>query len=160
MSREAANSGVNRISSEKPLPAVSVILCVHNEKPAHLEIAIGSIVAQTFKDWEVVLIDDGSNDSGTIAVEKKWSDSDARIRLYREPRRGLTASLNIGLGYSRASLVARHDSDDWSEPIRLERQFDFLHAKPQIGLLGSQIMLHAEDGRPLWESKLPLDHRK
>jgi glycosyltransferase involved in cell wall biosynthesis len=135
-----------------------VLMCVRDELPHVLDEALQSICGQSLQEFELLLIDDGSVQSGTIEVEQRWAARDNRIRLLREPARGLTASLNVGLRLCRAPVVARHDSDDWSDPQRLERQLAELQRRPELGLLGSQYLAHRQNGAPLWRSKLPEAH--
>lgn len=141
-------------------PLVSVLMSTRDERPGFLERALDSILAQTLQDLEIVLIDDGSSSPATLQALERWATRDARIRLYRQPPRGLTASLNFGLAQCRAPWIARHDSDDWSEPGRLARQVAALAARPEVGLIGSQFMAHMAGGRPLWRSQLPGDHAR
>lgn len=136
-------------------PAVSVLMCVFNERAAYLEQAILSILNQTFADFEFVILDDGSDRNETIETLEQFAARDHRVRLFREPRRGLTKSLNIGLSRCRGELVCRHDSDDWSEPERLARQTEFLKANPEIAIVGSYVRYRQENGNVLWVVELP-----
>lgn len=136
-------------------PVVSVLMSVYNEQPAVLERAVRSVLCQTFADFEFLLLDDGSTDAQTLSALEALANQDARIRLCREPHRGLTRTLNVGLSYCRGEFICRQDSDDWSEPERFERQVAFLRANPQIGMVGSHILLHREDGEPLWQGPFP-----
>lgn len=139
-------------------PAVSVLMSVRNERRDFLDAALGSIVAQDFANFEVVLIDDGSTEQGTTAALEHWAARDRRIRLFTEINRGLTRSLNLGLTRCRAKLIARHDSDDWSSPQRLAQQVAFMEAHPEVGLLGTQVIIHMENGAELWVSRFPQMH--
>lgn len=139
-------------------PVVSILICVHNEPSAYINKALESLCIQCYSDFEIVLIDDGSTSKETVDALFQWKTKDDRLHLYREPSRGLTRSLNIGLNYCRGDLIARHDADDWSEPARLANQVSFLQNHPEIGLVGSQIMLHMENGKALWPSRLPRMH--
>jgi hypothetical protein len=123
------------------MPEVSVLLPVYNGR-AHLREAVDSVLAQTFRDFELVIVDDGSTDASREVVE---SYADARIRLLAHDRnRGLPAALNTGLAAARGALVARQDQDDWSDPRRLERQVAWMRAHPDVALLGTRA--HAIDG--------------
>lgn len=116
-------------------PRVSILMPVRNEE-AFLAAAIDSIQRQTLHDWELVVVDDGSED-GTPQILAAAARQDARIRLFANPERGLVPALNYGLGMCRATLVARMDGDDISHPIRLERQVAALEADPVLGLVAS-----------------------
>lgn len=137
-------------------PVVSVLMAVFNENPAYLEHAIDSILNQTFEKMEFVVLDDGSNDKNTIDTLNWLLLKSPKVRLFREPHRGLTKTLNLGLSYSRGDYICRLDSDDWCEPSRIEKQVDYLIKNTEIGMVGSFVMLHQEDGTPLWVSTYPL----
>jgi glycosyltransferase involved in cell wall biosynthesis len=121
-------------------PRVSVIMSVYNGAK-YLRPAIDSILGQTFKDFEFVIINDGSSDSSEKIIE---SYNDGRIRLVSRRNKGLTASLNEGLGLAIGEFIARMDSDDISSPDRLEKEVAFLDAHPDVGLVGSNYT-HIDD---------------
>jgi GT2 family glycosyltransferase len=121
--------------------------------PAHnagrwLAEAVESVVSQTFSDFELIVVDDGSTDA-TSQILAGFKRRDPRIKVLRQPRKGLTAALNRGLAAARAPLLARLDADDVAHPSRLERQYETLEAKPAVGLLGSWAQEIDADGRPL-----------
>lgn len=112
----------------------------------HAGQAIESILSQTHRDFEFVIVDDGSTDR-TAEVVSSYRDS--RIRLVRLSRNtGLSAALNEGLRNARAPLVARQDADDLSEPNRLARQVTTMAASPGVALLGTQGLDIDENGVP------------
>jgi glycosyltransferase involved in cell wall biosynthesis len=115
-----------------PEPLVTVIMPVYNAGP-YLRQAVLSIVRQTFGDWELLIIDDGSTDG---AMELIADIVDARIRRIRNPTNlGLAATLNIGIELARGEFIARMDQDDIAYPERLERQLAMLHADPTLDLV-------------------------
>lgn len=114
-------------------PTVSILMPVRNEA-RFLSAAVGSLLRQTFSDWELVVVDDGSTDA-TPALLAAFAAQDPRIRVLTPGQQGLVAALNHGLAACRAMLVARMDGDDISHPERLERQLAFLNTHPEIGLL-------------------------
>jgi glycosyltransferase involved in cell wall biosynthesis len=114
-------------------PAVSVLMGVWNGAPRVRE-AIESVLGQTLGDLELVVVDDGSTDDTASIL---GSFGDARVRVTRQPRGGLTSALRSALGLARAPLVARLDADDVALPERLEHQRDFLERHPEVGLLGT-----------------------
>lgn len=118
------------------MPLVSVLLPFRNAA-ATLDAAIGSIAEQSFKDRELLLIDNASTDD-SAAIAQHWAGRDARIKLLREPRIGIAHALNTGLAQAQGSFIARMDADDVSHPERLAQQVDFLHAHPEIGVLGTR----------------------
>ena len=125
-------------------PVVTVLMAVFNGQ-AHVGAAIRSILSQTFRDFELLVIDDGSTDDSAAIV---GAFGDARIRLIRNPQNiGLTRSLNRGLSLARGALVARQDADDVSHATRIERQVSVLRNQPHLALLGAQARLIDDAGR-------------
>jgi glycosyltransferase involved in cell wall biosynthesis len=139
-------------------PVVTVLMAVYDPPTAMLEQAVDSILHQTFADFEFLIIDDGSRDSSVRVFLGQRAEHDARIRIAVEPHRGLTPSLNRGLQLARGTWVARQDADDWSEPLRLERQIEHFRAHPETTVLGTIAWTHQQDGRPLWRLRLPVEH--
>ena len=128
------------------IPAVSVLMAVRNGGP-YLDASIASIAQQTFTDWEMVVVDDASDD-GTPRLLAEWAARDPRIRVVTNATNiGQTASLNKGLRECRGDWVARQDADDLSDPRRLAAQMRFLGRHPDIVLLGTQGILIDEAGR-------------
>jgi len=119
-------------------PPVTVVLPVKNGLP-FLPEAVESILSQTFRDFEFVIIDDGSTD-GTTAYLRALRDP--RLRLLRnESGRGVAASLNQGIAASASPFIARQDADDISEPERLAKQVEYMAAHPECIVLGTQCCL-------------------
>ena len=119
-------------------------MCVHDGE-AHVREAIDSILGQSYRDFELLIIDDGSADA-TPEVLASYSDS--RIRILRNAEnRGLTRSLNIGLREARGALVARQDADDRSHRERLARQVALLKCEPDVAAVGAQFVSIDERGR-------------
>jgi glycosyltransferase involved in cell wall biosynthesis len=101
--------------------------------------ALASIRAQTFSDWEFIVLDDGSRDDTARIVA---AVDDSRIRLIRgEATLGLAARLNQGVALARGRYLARMDGDDIAYPERLDRQFAYLEAHPEVDLVGSAAMV-------------------
>lgn len=118
------------------VPRVSVLMPVRNEE-RYLAAAIQSLCNQTMRDWELVVIDDGSTDS-TPSILCAAANSDSRIKiLSSNGSGGLVQSLNTGLAACTAPLVARMDGDDISHPRRLELQADYLDCHPDIDLVAT-----------------------
>jgi glycosyl transferase family 2 len=118
-------------------PRVTVLLPVYDGRE-HLAAAIESILGQSFRDFELLVIDDGSSDGSADVIA---ACRDSRVRCVRNERNlGLVASLNRGLELARGELVARMDADDLSLPDRLRRQVDFLDANPEVGACGGWIV--------------------
>jgi glycosyltransferase involved in cell wall biosynthesis len=127
------------------VPLVSVILPAYNA--AHVvRRAIDSILAQTMADFELIVVDDGSED-GTGDVVR--SVEDPRIRYVHRTHAGLPRTLNAGLAEARAPVVAVQDADDWSTPTRLERQLAVLDSRPEVAVVGSRMPEVDAEGREL-----------
>ena len=114
-------------------PRVSVVLSVQNGE-ASLDQAVQSILRQTFGDFELVAVDDGSTDR---TPEILRSLGDPRLSVITQPSAGLTVSLNRAIGVSRGELIARMDADDVALPERFARQVAYLDSHPEVGLLGT-----------------------
>ena len=103
-----------------------------------LDAALESLRLQTLADFEIVLVDDGSEDT-TGQTIRVWQDRDPRVQPVAQPHRGLIAALNRGLAACRGDLVARMDADDLAHPERLERQVRLLDDEPEISVAGSLV---------------------
>ncbi len=144
----------SRSRSTEPLhaPRVTVLMAVYNGA-AYLRQAIESILTQTFRDFEFLIINDGSTDDSRAIVA---SYGDPRIRILDSSENiGLTRSLNRGLAAARGELIARQDADDVSHPTRLEKQVTFMDAEPEVVVVGAQARLINARGRTIraygWE---------
>jgi glycosyltransferase involved in cell wall biosynthesis len=109
-------------------------MTVYNDE-RYVGLAIDSILAQTFGDFELVIVDDGSTD-GTPAVLRRYGSLDARLRVLTQPNAGTAVSANLGLSRSRGEYVARLDSDDISLPDRLALEVAYLDRHPEVALVG------------------------
>jgi len=108
--------------------------------------AIASVTAQTFADFELLVVDDGSTDK-TRQMAAEAAQRDRRIRVIGLPRSGIVTALNRALDEARGKYLARLDADDGARPTRLERQVDFLNAQAAVGLVGSWADIIDVDGR-------------
>src|SRR5579884_2731916 len=132
-------------------PAVSVLMTVYNGQ-RYLPQAVRSILAQTFADYEFLIVDDGSTDR-TPVILQQFSRVDARIRLFRHDNVGLTKSLNRALLHVRGRYLARMDADDVSLPERFARQVSFLEAHNEHVLIGGRCLLIDPDGYPICQKR-------
>lgn len=113
------------------LPDVSVVMSVYNSAP-YLREAVDSILMQTLKNFEFIIINDGSTDE-SLSILKSYNDSRI-ILIDNGVNKGLIYSLNKGISVARGKYIARMDSDDISLAFRLEKQIQFLEANPQVGV--------------------------
>lgn len=128
-------------------PKVSVLMTVYNGG-SFLEKTLDFILSQTFADFELIVIDDGSTDN-TWEMLSAYARRDARVALRRNsPNQGVTAAMNSIFPLAKGDYVVRHDADDLSSPDRLAAQVDFLEAHPEVGLVGSWVENIAADGGP------------
>lgn len=114
-------------------PSLSVLFCVYNGE-RYLNEAVQSILAQTFSDFEMVVVDDGSTDA-TPKILDSFDDSRI-VRLRNETNRGLVASLNIAIALAHGKYLVRMDADDLSLPDRFKHQWDYMELHPEVGVLG------------------------
>ena len=117
--------------------------------------ALAGVRAQTFGDFELIVVDDASTD-GSRAILARCDDP-RLVVVHNDRHLGLTASLNRGLARARADLVARHDADDRSHPDRLALQVAVMRARPELALLGSRGRLIDERGRVAGIFDRPVD---
>jgi glycosyltransferase involved in cell wall biosynthesis len=117
-------------------PQLSVVMPVHNAG-RFLADAIGSVLDQTFREFEFVILDDASTD-GSFDVARRWAGRDDRIRLERSGTNlGLAGSSNAVVDLARSDVIARMDADDVSHPNRLGRQWQTLSDRPDASLVGT-----------------------
>lgn len=116
---------------------ISVIMPTYNVSITYLKDAVDSILTQTFRDFEFIIIDDGST-NGIWDYLRNLKDE--RIRLFRNERnQGVTKTLNTGLKLARGKYIARMDSDDISLPTRFERQYSYMERHPDVILCGTRV---------------------
>ena len=149
-----------------PLPAkvkmhasglISVLMPVF-DAAVYIDRAIESILSQTYENLELIIVDDGSTDS-TARVCEYYMNCDSRILLYRKVNRGIVSSLNFALSKASGEFIARMDADDISEPERLDVQLAFMHANPQLSLVGSLAILIDENDAILGLANKPVSPR-
>ena len=127
-------------------PAISVLLPIYNAQ-ATLGAAIGSLLAQSYRDFEIVAVDDGSSD-GTPDLLADYAAADGRVRVITTANRGLVAALNTAIEAARGGLGARMDADDICEPERFTRQVAHLGTHDECVVVGCQVTLIDEAGVP------------
>jgi glycosyltransferase involved in cell wall biosynthesis/GT2 family glycosyltransferase len=126
-------------------PRVSIVLPSFNGS-AHLDEAVGSVAAQTFKDWELVLVDDGSTDATAGAMDA-WAGRDPRVRaVHLASNRGLPAALNQGFRHARGELFTWTSDDNRYLPGAIERMVEKLDADPDVSLVYADHVRFDEHG--------------
>lgn len=118
-------------------PWVSVLMPVHNAAST-IEAAIRSILDQDLKDYEFIIVDDGSTDSTARLIES-WAEKDRRIRVFSQKRKGIIEALNLGLTQCSAKLIARMDADDLAHRKRLSKQVTFMEQNPELAVVGCKV---------------------
>jgi len=117
-------------------PQISVVMPVHNARQ-FLDESIKSILGQTFRDFEFIILDDASTD-GSTELLREWAHRDARIQLHESAERlGLSGSSNAVVSKAQAAIVARMDADDVAHPDRLRRQLSVIECRPDIAAIGT-----------------------
>ncbi|MCH4090611.1 glycosyltransferase family 2 protein [Acetobacter sp.] len=117
------------------MPKIDVLMSVFNCE-SYIADTLISIKKQTFSDYNLIIVDDGSSDK-TGEIVKQFAINDARIRYCRQDNAGIVAALNYGLKYCSAPFIARHDGDDISYPERFEKQLAYLKANPDCVAVSS-----------------------
>src|SRR5262245_1587918 len=127
-------------------PAVSVVITSYTYG-RYIGATLAAVRDQTFTDFEVVVVDDGSSDD-SVAVVERFLD-DGRFRLVRQEHRGLTPTKNHGLALARGAFLALLDADDIWRADKLEKQMARFRAERDLGVVFSRRGLIDGDGRPL-----------
>jgi glycosyltransferase involved in cell wall biosynthesis len=135
-------------------PRVSVLMTVYNAE-AFLAESIDSILAQTFQDWELIAVDDGSKD-GSRAILARYTDP--RVRVVALDRNiGRTPALRVAFDHARGEYIAVLDADDLCTPDRFTRQAAFLDAHPGVALVASWVRYIDEQGKAFGELRPPVE---
>ncbi len=135
-----------------PTPTVSIVMAAKNYA-RFLPMAVESVLAQTFTDWELLIIDDGSSDN-TPAVVRPYLVH-KRIRYFRSDKLGQSRAKNLGLRLSRGEFIAYLDADDAWSPTKLEKQLAVFREQPEVGVVFCRRSLIDEQSRPLPMKPVP-----
>lgn len=136
------------------IPGISVLLAVRNGE-RFIDAALSSLARQSYADFEIILVDNGSSD-GTSRIIDKWAQREPRLRPFRHQKVGLARSLNYAASMASAPLFARLDADDLALPTRLEAQHAWMRQNPRVGLAGSYADFINLNGRILGTIKHPV----
>lgn len=139
--------------TQNKLPEVSVLIPVYNAA-AFLEEAINSVRDQTFSDWELIAVDDGSSDN-SLSILQKFALHDPRIRALPMPHSGIAGTRNTGIFAARGTYIAAMDNDDAMLPQRLATQVQFMREHQDYVAIGAAGLLIDVDGDPICKRGFP-----
>lgn len=129
------------------MPLISVLVPVYNCE-VYLEQALESILAQSFRDFEVICVDDGSKDK-SLEILRAFEDRDSRVRVLSRANTGIVGALNDAFALAQGSLIARMDGDDIALPDRFAKQVSYLAEHPDCIALGTRVRLIDPEGDAL-----------
>ena len=138
------------------MPHLSIILPCYNAE-RYLAATMLSIGAQTYRDFEFVIVNDGSTDNSQQVLES-FAKNDHRIKVISRPNTGYVKALREAIEKSTGRLIARMDADDIAKPDRLAKQVAFMEAHPEVVVLGGSYNLIDSEGRRLRTMNQPTDH--
>ena len=147
------NTQLSKKTKDIKNPTVTVLMSVYNGEK-YLYEAIESILNQTFKDFEFLIINDGSTD-GTAKILQSYQDHRIKI-INNEKNIGLTKSLNKGLRFAKGEYIARMDADDISMPERLEKELEFMEAHRNYAVVGTFLNVLDEDSKVVGTIEKPI----
>jgi hypothetical protein len=137
-------------------PTVSVLINVFNGEK-YVTAAVQSILNQTFTDFEVLIMDDGSTDD-TAQIVEEFARRDDRVRVFHQQNQGPAGALNPLIGYAQGQYLAHLDADDVAYPERLRRQVDYLNQWPEVGLVSCWTQIISSNDTTLMCYCYPDDH--
>jgi glycosyltransferase involved in cell wall biosynthesis len=147
------------MSNYQNKPKISIILPVYNAA-RFLRESLDSILDQTFSDFEVIAVDDGSVD-GSPYILKQYQKRDKRLRVYYNAKnQGVSRTANKAIKLAQGDYIARMDADDVMIKNRLQLQYEFLKNNPEYVLVGGQVRLIDEDGNHKRIKNFPLNHKE
>lgn len=140
-------------------PKISVVMAAYNSEK-YIRDSIESILNQTYKDFEFLIVNDASTDS-TEEIIKEYQSKDERIKLLQNVNgKGISGAANTGLDNAKGEYIARMDSDDVSLPERFHEEVAFMDANPDIGACGAWVRVVGLDGYVVWENPVDPDYIK
>lgn len=138
-------------------PEITVLTIVHNAE-RYITEAIDSVLNQTYRNFEYILVDNNSTDN-TPKILADYAQKDERIKLIKETKQGVLYARNAGLQIAKGKWVAILDADDIALPNRLGYQLDFVRKNPEVVMVGSGCIMMDEDGEFLKSYSYPGDHK-
>lgn len=139
-------------------PKVSIIMPVYNASK-FLNEAIDSVINQTYKNWELIAVDDGSKDN-SLEILKDYSKKYKNIRVFKNKKNlGVGKTTNYALSKARGKFIARFDSDDYMPSYRIEKQVAYLLTHQNTVVVGGQVELMNESGLKTGMKNFPLSHK-
>jgi glycosyltransferase involved in cell wall biosynthesis len=154
----SAGEGTGGTCQMNSTPTVSIVIGAYNAE-RYLALTLDSLLAQTLRDFELIVVDDGSEDR-TFEILKQYEAKDSRVRPIRIAHGGIVDAANAGLNAARAEFIARADADDIHLPERLQKQVDYLNAHPEVVAVGSRMQMIEPYGSPLRDSEHKLTHEE
>jgi glycosyltransferase involved in cell wall biosynthesis len=122
--------------------------------------AVNSVFDQSFHNFEIIAVDDGSTDN-SYKILKELSKKDNRLKIYKNRKNlGVSKTANIAISKSIGQFLARLDADDYMPSDRLEKQVNFLRDNPFIVVVGGQVELVTKQGLPIVNKQFPLNHKE
>jgi glycosyltransferase involved in cell wall biosynthesis len=138
---------------------VSVVLPVYNAA-RYLEDSIQSIIDQSYKHWELIIVDDNSIDN-SFEIAEKYARKDKRIKVFRnKSHKGVAITANRAINFAKGEFIARMDADDVSSKNRLSKQLSFLKKNSETILVGSQCVLIDANGKKIGKKVFPLNSKE
>ncbi len=137
-------------------PRVSVLMPVYNAQ-AYLVEAIDCLLAQTFSDWDLICVNDGSTDASQ-AILDSYANKHSRIRAIHRPNTGIVGALNDALDAANGEYIARMDADDWCAEVRFEQQVAYLDKHVDCVAVGTYVQRTDPYGSPAGSQEPPTDH--
>lgn len=139
-------------------PLVSVVMSAFNAD-SYINRSIESILLQTLKNFELIVVNNASSDK-TLSIIRSYARKDKRIRIINNKQSlKFSHSLNIGVSFAKADLIARMDADDASDPKRLEAQYLFLKKHPKVAIVGTNIIVVDTNGVKIWQRRYPAESK-
>jgi glycosyltransferase involved in cell wall biosynthesis len=152
--------GRDHKSNKTNRPLISVIMAVFNEDKKMLTLSIESILNQSYKNFEFIIIDDTGVKGTIFNLISTYAKKDKRIRLIKNPQNlGLTKSLNLGLKMCTGKYIARMDGDDISDFKRLKEQKNYLEENKEVYLIGSWVKIINNSNKIISEYRLPCKYK-